>query len=163
MVRSPYVKPPKRLLSSSLKFLSCSAAIAEVRGDIKHWGPLGAMAIPPFHIFGVIQQLWQPLAGTTTAVYPPTAISPTALPITPSPGNILEHARKTKCRSLITVPALLAAWSTSPAAIAYLKTLDKIVSHVCYINYSFLMCHSYFRAAHCPRESGMLSWMPGFT
>ncbi|KAJ6473938.1 putative aminoadipate reductase [Mycena vulgaris] len=78
-------------------------AIAEVRDHLEHWGPIGAMALPSFHIFGVIQQLMQPLSGTCVAVYPPTATTPEAVPITPSPDSIIEHARKTKCRSLITL------------------------------------------------------------
>ncbi|KAJ6491543.1 putative aminoadipate reductase [Mycena vulgaris] len=102
-------------------------AIAEVRDHLEHWGPIGAMALPSFHIFGVIQQLMQPLSGTCVAVYPPTATTPEAVPITPSPDSIIEHARKTKCRSLITVPVLLIAWFNSPPAIAYLKTLDRIL------------------------------------
>ncbi|KAJ7807640.1 hypothetical protein B0H13DRAFT_2482908 [Mycena leptocephala] len=56
----------------------------------------------------------------------PTATLPGALPIVPSPDNILDHARKTKCRALMTVPALLVSWSTSPPDVAYLKTLHTV-------------------------------------
>jgi hypothetical protein len=88
------------------------------------------MAVPPFHVFGIWEQLVQPLAGTCVAVYPPTGALPGALPITPSADNILEHARMTKCRSLVTVPVMLATWSESPAAVKYLKTLDRIVRRI---------------------------------
>ncbi|KAJ7347323.1 hypothetical protein DFH08DRAFT_618412, partial [Mycena albidolilacea] len=101
--------------------------VADVRAEAEHWEPLGAMAVPPFHIFGIWEQLVQPLAGTCVAVYPPTGALPGALPITPSADNILEHARMTKCRSLVTVPVLLTTWSESPAAVKYLKTLDRIL------------------------------------
>jgi hypothetical protein len=69
-----------------------------VRAEAEHWEPLGAMAVPPFHIFGIWEQLVQPPAGTCVAVYPPAGALPAgALPITPSADNILEHVRMTKC------------------------------------------------------------------
>ncbi|KAF7333965.1 Non-canonical non-ribosomal peptide synthetase FUB8 [Mycena sanguinolenta] len=102
-------------------------AITEVEADFEHWSPMGAMALPSFHIYGMYEQLLQPISGTCCAVYPPIVTHPNAVPVTPSPDNILEHARKTKCRSLISVPVLLVAWSHSPAAIAFLKTLDNIL------------------------------------
>jgi hypothetical protein len=90
--------------------------------------PLGSMALPPFHMFGIFCHFLLPLTGVCSAVFPPTATLPGALPIVPSPDNILDHARKTKCRALMTVPALLVSWSTSPPAVAYLKTLHTVVS-----------------------------------
>ncbi|KAJ6492294.1 putative aminoadipate reductase [Mycena sanguinolenta] len=89
--------------------------------------PLANMALPAFHLFGITCQLLQPLFGTPAAVYPPTATSPSALPFTPTPDNILEHARKTQCRTLTTVPALLASWFSSPEAVAYLATLHTVI------------------------------------
>ncbi|KAJ7799645.1 hypothetical protein B0H14DRAFT_3491402 [Mycena olivaceomarginata] len=38
--------------------------VADVRAEAEHWGPLGAMAVPPFHIFGIWEQLVQPPAGS---------------------------------------------------------------------------------------------------
>ncbi|KAJ7318575.1 hypothetical protein DFH08DRAFT_1036386 [Mycena albidolilacea] len=68
--------------------------VADVRAEAEHWEPLGAMAVPPFHIFGIWEQLVQPPAGTCVAVYPPAGALPAgALPITPSADNILEHQR----------------------------------------------------------------------
>ncbi|KAJ6509744.1 putative aminoadipate reductase [Mycena vulgaris] len=99
-------------------------AVTEARDFLEK--PLGNMALPSFHQFGIICQLLQPLFGTCAAVYPPTAISPNTLPIFPSPDNVLDHARKTKCRSLTTVPALLSVWMHSPPSIAYLKTLHTV-------------------------------------
>ncbi|KAJ6568449.1 putative nonribosomal peptide synthetase [Mycena sp. CBHHK59/15] len=75
---------------------------------------------------GIYGTLLQPLYGIPLAVYPPTATSPEALPIFPSPDNILEHARKTNCRAMTILPALLAAWSKSPDAIEYLKTMHMV-------------------------------------
>ncbi|KAJ7689673.1 acetyl-CoA synthetase-like protein [Mycena rosella] len=100
-------------------------AVAETRLYTEQ--PIANLALPGFHLFGIVCQLLQPLSGTCVAVYPPTATSPSALPITPSPENILENAQKTKCRSLSAVPSLLVVWFNSPAALAYLKTLHTIV------------------------------------
>ncbi|KAJ7916712.1 putative aminoadipate reductase, partial [Mycena leptocephala] len=100
-------------------------AVSETRVHTKQ--PIANMALPAFHLFGIVCQLLQPISGTCVAVYPPTATSPNALPMTPSPENILDHSRKTKCRSLSTVPALLVTWFNSPSAVAYLKTLHTIV------------------------------------
>ncbi|KAJ6591051.1 hypothetical protein DFH09DRAFT_891898, partial [Mycena vulgaris] len=100
-------------------------AIAEARDYIGE-KPMANMALPPFHQFGIICQLLQPLFGICVAVYPPIATSPSALPIFPSPDNILDHARQTKCIALTAVPALLAAWLHSPPSMAYLKTLKVV-------------------------------------
>ncbi|KAF8160222.1 hypothetical protein K438DRAFT_1985842 [Mycena galopus ATCC 62051] len=110
-----------------LKQWFAAPAITEIGDDGEHWGPMGVMALPPFHIYGLYQQLMQPLSGTCCAVFPPMALVPSALPLTPSPDSILEHAQRTNCRSLVAVAVLLVAWFDSPAAMAYLKTLDNII------------------------------------
>ncbi|KAJ7782239.1 putative aminoadipate reductase [Mycena maculata] len=99
--------------------------VSETRDRLEK--PLANMALPAFHLFGIVCQVLQPLCGSCVALYPPTATSPSALPMLPSPDNILDHAKKTNCRSLTTVPALLSAWSNSPSAVAYLKTLHTIL------------------------------------
>jgi hypothetical protein len=102
------------------------APVAEVRVHTEQ--PIANMGLPSFHPLGIVCQLLQPLSGTPVAVYTPTATSPSSLPIFPSPDNILEHARKTKCRSLTTVPAHLPTWFNSSDAVAYLATLHTIVN-----------------------------------
>ncbi|KAF7358663.1 Non-canonical non-ribosomal peptide synthetase FUB8 [Mycena sanguinolenta] len=116
-------------------------AIAQTHRDLMGWTtlppvaetrlyvekPLANMALPAFHLFGITCQLLQPLFGSPAAVYPPTATSSSGLPVTSTPDNILEHARMTKCRTLTTVPALLASWFTSPEAVAYLATLHTVI------------------------------------
>ncbi|KAJ6617577.1 putative aminoadipate reductase [Mycena sp. CBHHK59/15] len=100
-------------------------AITELRDHLPH--PPAAMALPSFHMFGIYGQLLQPIYGCIpVAVYPPTAISPDALPVIPSPENIIEHARKTNCKVMMGLPTLLAVWSKSPETIAYLKTLHLV-------------------------------------
>ncbi|KAK7042179.1 Non-canonical non-ribosomal peptide synthetase FUB8 [Favolaschia claudopus] len=99
-------------------------AVTEARDILEK--PFANMLLPSFHQFGIICQLLQPLFGTCAAVYPPTATSASALPIFPTSDNVLDNARRTKCRTLTTVPALLAAWVHSPSAIDYLKTLHTV-------------------------------------
>ncbi|KAJ7776525.1 putative aminoadipate reductase [Mycena maculata] len=104
---------------------SALPAIAETRVHTAQ--PIGNMALPSFHLFGIICQFMLPLSGTCVAVYPPTATSPNSLPMIPSPDNFLDHARRTGCRALTTVPAFLAPWLASAPAIAYLKTMHSIL------------------------------------
>ncbi|KAJ7153064.1 putative aminoadipate reductase [Mycena crocata] len=105
---------------------STLAAFTELRDHISH--PVAAMPIPSFHMSGLYLQLLQPVYGVTpVAVYPPTASSPDALPIFPSPDNVLEHARKTKCKSITILPAFFAAWAQLPNAVNFLKTLDMAI------------------------------------
>ncbi|KAF8151165.1 hypothetical protein K438DRAFT_1988314 [Mycena galopus ATCC 62051] len=102
-----------------------SGVVAEVRTHVE--APIANMGLPPFHLMGINSQLLQPLSGICVAVYPPTATFPGAFPMIPTPDNILEHARKTKCRSLTTVPTLLVTWFDSADAVAYLRTLYTII------------------------------------
>ncbi|KAJ7153103.1 putative aminoadipate reductase [Mycena crocata] len=89
--------------------------------------PIGVMALPSFHTLGLYLQVLQPLSGNPVALYPPTALSPAALPMMPSPNNILEHTRKTNCKTLLAIPALVSVWAASPDAVAYLATLSMVV------------------------------------
>ncbi|KAJ7198969.1 hypothetical protein GGX14DRAFT_525295, partial [Mycena pura] len=99
------------------------AQVEELRDHFPH--PIAAMALPGFHLAGLLGHCLQPIFGSTpAAVYPPTVTSLDKLPIFPTPDNILHHARKTNCRSLMSFPALLAAWAKSPDAIEYLKTYE---------------------------------------
>ncbi|KAJ7624522.1 hypothetical protein FB45DRAFT_690443, partial [Roridomyces roridus] len=89
--------------------------------------PMGVMGMPPFHIFGIVAQLIRPLCGMVAAVYPPTATTSDTLPMSLSPDTVLEHARRTKCRTLSTLPAFMVTWYNSPDAFAYVKTLHSII------------------------------------
>ncbi|KAJ6611012.1 hypothetical protein B0H10DRAFT_1953401 [Mycena sp. CBHHK59/15] len=104
---------------------SSFAAVTEMRDYVPQ--PIGSMALPSFHVLGMYGQLLRPLyGGICAAVYPPVARSPNALPVFPSPDNILDHAQKTKCNGITVIPALLATWSNSPDAVAYLKNLHLV-------------------------------------
>ncbi|KAJ7075175.1 putative aminoadipate reductase [Mycena belliarum] len=118
---------PKTILQTHRAVMQWTTlpAVTEARDFLEK--PFGNMALPCFHQFGIVCQLLEPLFGACAAVYPPTAVSPSTLPVFPTPDNVLDNARKTKCRTLTTVPALLSAWMRSPQSIAYLKTLDTVV------------------------------------
>ncbi|KAJ7776532.1 hypothetical protein DFH07DRAFT_798512 [Mycena maculata] len=108
-----------------LKYWYNSPGIAVIRDRVEK--PIANMALPAFHLLGINYQLLQPLSGTCVAVFPPTATSPNSLPMISSPSNILEHAQRTKCRSLAAVPTLLVFWFNSPDAVEYLSTLHTII------------------------------------
>ncbi|KAJ7095660.1 putative aminoadipate reductase [Mycena epipterygia] len=87
--------------------------------------PFAVMPIPTFHLSGIYTQILQPVYGVVpVVVYPPTATSPDTLPIFPSPDNILEHSRKTGCKAMMTLPALVTGLSRSAEAVNFLKGLD---------------------------------------
>lgn len=89
---------------------------------------IGCMALPSFHTLGIYFQLLAPLYGIVPAcVYPPVTTSEGALPVLPTPENILEHARANKVNAIATVPAHLQSWSMSIETVEYLKTLEYLV------------------------------------
>jgi len=110
----------------------------------------GCMALPAFHTLGVISQLLHSLyALTVIALYPPIATTPSALPVMPTPDNILDHVRRTKCDILITIPALLQIWAQDKASVDLLATLKLIVSiyvvsNPCMLNF-LLLCAGILR------------------
>ncbi|KAF9223042.1 putative aminoadipate reductase [Gyrodon lividus] len=90
---------------------------------------LGVMALPAFHGYGMQVQLYFPIASLATAVlYPPrSGTDPRAPPVIPTSDNILETARRTKCKILTIVPTFLEQWATSKDAVDELKKLDLIM------------------------------------
>lgn len=85
------------------------------------------MALPAFHTLGVISQLLHSAyALSPTLLYPPTALSPTSLPVMPTPDNIIDHMKRTKAEALITIPALLQIWAQDEEVVKYLATLKAI-------------------------------------
>jgi hypothetical protein len=48
----------------------------------------------------------------------------------PTPDNILDHLRRTKSETLITIPALLQIWAQDKEAVDFLATLKMIVSEI---------------------------------
>ncbi|KAF9445951.1 putative aminoadipate reductase [Macrolepiota fuliginosa MF-IS2] len=88
----------------------------------------GAMALPPFHAWGFhIHTVLAVYHALSIGVYPPTSPNSGNLSIVPSPENVLEHTKRTKCSGLATVPAFLHSWAHSESYVNYLATLDHIV------------------------------------
>ncbi|KAJ7194340.1 putative aminoadipate reductase [Mycena pura] len=97
----------------------------DVRDHVPH--PIAVMPIPDFHLSGVVVHLLLPTYGCVpVAVYPPTVTSSDTLPPVPSADLTIEHMRKTKCKAMLTIPAMLIPMTRSPAAIDVLKTLELV-------------------------------------
>ncbi|KAF8154567.1 hypothetical protein B0H34DRAFT_661311 [Crassisporium funariophilum] len=96
-------------------------------GDHKPHISMACMSLPPFHTLGVISQLLHnTYALTPVPLYPPIAVSPSALPVMPTPDNILEHVRRNKANSLVTIPTLLQIWAQDQRYVDFLATLEFI-------------------------------------
>lgn len=90
---------------------------------------LGVMPLPPFHAMGFYTQFVVPVfASITAAMYPPTVTHPNALPVMPTPANILPCLKRTKADFLIIVPAMLQIWAHEEESIEILKGLKGVVS-----------------------------------
>lgn len=90
---------------------------------------VNAAALPAFHMMGVTQQLFSPIAGLTTiAVYRPTSYHDgTKAPVIANPQNALEAIQFTKSNGTIVVPTFLEEWATSPQAVDVLRSLSSVV------------------------------------
>ncbi|KAG6900035.1 putative secondary metabolism biosynthetic enzyme, partial [Termitomyces sp. T159_Od127] len=96
--------------------------------DHKPRARIAAMMLPPFHTLGIYVQILHTMFGlVSVGVYPPQVTSSERMPTIPTPENILEHIRRSKSNSMITIPALLQAWAQSPEAIALLRKLHFVV------------------------------------
>ncbi|KIJ62359.1 hypothetical protein HYDPIDRAFT_114895 [Hydnomerulius pinastri MD-312] len=89
---------------------------------------LGAMALPPFHVYGIMTQLYIPISClVTAAVYPPRSeADPHAQPVIPTSDNIIECIRQTQCGYLMTVPAFLEQIAASEENVEVLKKLERV-------------------------------------
>lgn len=89
---------------------------------------IGCMALPAFHTLGVICTLLYSMWGMSIiALYPPTATTPTSLPPLPTAENIVDHLRRTKCETLITIPTLLQTWAQNKKHVDFLANLKLVV------------------------------------
>ncbi|KAH7890602.1 putative nonribosomal peptide synthetase [Phlebopus sp. FC_14] len=87
---------------------------------------LGVMSLPPFHNYGLVFQLYVPIACLITAVVYPPCTAP-AQPVIPTTDNILHCVRQTNCNILMTVPTFLEQWANSESAIEELKKLELVL------------------------------------
>lgn len=87
---------------------------------------------------GFIDQVIMPLYGLIpVGVYPPTALTPATQPIVPSPQNIIDHTKRSRCTNIVVPPTLLQLWAHDSGMVDFLATLDFVVSwsHVCRQNH----------------------------
>ncbi|KAG6888349.1 hypothetical protein C0995_009042 [Termitomyces sp. Mi166 len=85
---------------------------------------IAGMMLPSFHTLGIYVQVFYTLFGlNSVGVYPPQVTSREMTPMLPTPENILDHTRRTKSNSMITIPTLLQVWAQSHEAVELLKTL----------------------------------------
>ncbi|KAJ6483120.1 putative aminoadipate reductase [Mycena sanguinolenta] len=97
----------------------------DMRDNMDH--PLAGMPIPCFHMSSIQVLFITALHGRIpVALFPPTATSPDALPVFPSPENVLEHSRRTGCKSMMLLPFFIVAWAQSPESVEYLRTLSAV-------------------------------------
>ncbi|KIK55529.1 hypothetical protein GYMLUDRAFT_837603 [Collybiopsis luxurians FD-317 M1] len=90
---------------------------------------LGTMSLPTFHVMGFTAQLIFPVyLGITVAVYPPCVTRPEALPLTPTPDNIIDHFRRTHADSCIAIPAMLQIWSQSALSVDTLRSMRVVMT-----------------------------------
>lgn len=91
---------------------------------------IAVMGLPPFHNYGVMMQLYLPIACFVSAtIYPPQAVTDArAAPVLPTSDNMLDSIRRTDCKVLMTVPTFLEQWAASEEAVKVLKNLDLVVS-----------------------------------
>ncbi|KAN0082898.1 hypothetical protein V8E55_008693 [Tylopilus felleus] len=105
---------------------------------------IGVMGLPAFHAYGTLVQLYIPLICLVAAVvYAPRAVTdPHAAPVIPTTDNMLNYARWTECKILMTVPTFLEQWAVSQEHMEELKKLqwvayaggplsEKIVDDLC--------------------------------
>ncbi|KAF9058549.1 putative aminoadipate reductase [Rhodocollybia butyracea] len=73
---------------------------------------VGSFGLPSFHALGILIQIFVPTyASTPVGVYPPVVSSAEALPITPTPDNIIEHLKRTSCTASFAIPSMVQIWA----------------------------------------------------
>ncbi|KIK55489.1 hypothetical protein GYMLUDRAFT_99487 [Collybiopsis luxurians FD-317 M1] len=90
---------------------------------------VGTMLLPTFHAMGFAIQLIFPVyLGITVAVYPPLVTKSEALPLTPTPDNVIDHFRRTGVDSCMAVPAMLQTWSQSTSSVDTLRSMRVVLT-----------------------------------
>ncbi|KAJ7141641.1 hypothetical protein C8R46DRAFT_968667 [Mycena filopes] len=104
------------------------ALVTDIRKYVSPPYCAGAMGQPPYAFSGMACQLLGPLyGGVPVTLYPPTVTSPELLPISPTPDNMIDCARKTNCKAILTLPVALVAWFKSPETLEFLRSLNLVL------------------------------------
>ncbi|KAJ7052222.1 putative aminoadipate reductase [Mycena amicta] len=85
--------------------------------------------LPSFHAMGILTQFLGPIfAGVTACIYLPASLDGKyRVPVTVTPENALESARRAGANGLVTVPAFLMEWARKEEDVQYLKSLNLVV------------------------------------
>ncbi|KAJ4469195.1 putative aminoadipate reductase [Lentinula aciculospora] len=95
----------------------------------KHNMRVGTMSLPSFHALGFFIHLLIPIhAGLTVAVYPPIVTKKRALPLSPTPDNIIDHLQRTNCTACLAIPAMVQVWSQSPSSVDILRSMKVVLT-----------------------------------
>lgn len=110
--------------------LACATDFKDFKVDVK----LAGHALPPFHSLALFIHLLLPtFAMVPIGLYPPTANTPHAIPVIPTPHNILDHVTRSGCTNLVTIPTLIQIWAQDPKAVAVLASLNSVVSRLYFL------------------------------
>ncbi|KIJ33995.1 hypothetical protein M422DRAFT_52206 [Sphaerobolus stellatus SS14] len=112
-------------IRQSFRMICHWASFPTIRDVTQHL--VGCMTLPAFHTLGLISQLLRSTYGLNVIVlYPPIALTPTQLPLTPTPDNIIDHLRRNKAESLISISALFHVWAQDEDTVNYLASLRTV-------------------------------------
>ncbi|KAF9810700.1 hypothetical protein IEO21_06834 [Rhodonia placenta] len=113
-----FPKPISQTVTTILHWCR-SAPLVESRDRGYRWA---SVALPPFHTMGMMMQLYQTLVGSQpVALYHPRAhlgMPPTV----PTPDNVIDAARRTKCDVVPCVPAFIEAWAHNDEYVEFLAS-----------------------------------------
>ncbi|KAF8312105.1 acetyl-CoA synthetase-like protein [Clavulina sp. PMI_390] len=85
------------------------------------------MAAPPFHILGMILQLWVPIANGVTILLWDLAPENTPPPVT-TPENTIQAITKFECDATCVVPAFLVQWARNKESVQALAKLGRVIT-----------------------------------
>ncbi|KAF7293886.1 Acetyl-CoA synthetase-like protein [Mycena chlorophos] len=88
---------------------------------------LATGALPAFHAMALFIQFLAPLfCGITACLYPPLSMTEYRVPVSATPQNALEQAKRARVDGVITVPAFLLEWAEREEDVRYLKGLKLV-------------------------------------
>ncbi|KAF9067908.1 hypothetical protein BDP27DRAFT_1327979 [Rhodocollybia butyracea] len=121
----------------------------------RHKLRVGSFGLPSFHALGILIQVFMPVfASTPVGVYPPVVTGAEALPVTPTPDNIIDHLKRTSCTASYTIPSMIQIWAQSSSSIEVLRKLKILLFAV---GDYLVTCGVPLRATYGGTEIGALS------
>nr|GAT45909.1 acetyl-CoA synthetase-like protein [Mycena chlorophos] len=88
---------------------------------------LATGALPAFHAMALFIQFLAPVfCGITACLYPPLSLREYRVPVSATPQNALEQAKRARVDGVICVPAFLLEWAEREEDVQYLKGLKLV-------------------------------------